>query len=50
LSDLKADRQTHKLLIQQWTWVGHGSAQSHKALVEHHLHRFSRFQFDQPLG
>jgi len=45
--DLKADRETRKLLIQKWTWVGHGSAQSHKALTEQELHRFSRFQFDK---
>jgi uncharacterized protein YcaQ len=46
--DIKADREQRKLLIQQWTWVGHGSARSHKALIEDTLHRFSRFQFDRP--
>ena len=47
--DLKADRDQQKLLIQQWTWVGRGSAPSHKALIERDtLHRFSRFQFDRP--
>jgi uncharacterized protein YcaQ len=45
--DLKADRETQKLLIRKWTWVGRGSAQSHKALIEQQLHRFSRFQFDR---
>jgi uncharacterized protein YcaQ len=45
--DLKADRETQKLLVQQWTWVGRGSARSHKARVEEELHRFSHFQFDQ---
>jgi uncharacterized protein YcaQ len=45
--DLKADREKQKLLVQQWTWVGHGSARSHKARVEEGLHRFSRFQFDR---
>jgi uncharacterized protein YcaQ len=43
--DLKADRETQKLLVQQWTWVGRGSAPSHKASIEEELHRFSRFQF-----
>ena len=45
--DLKADRLQQKLLIQRWTWVGHGSAQSHKARVEAELDRFGRFQFDR---
>ncbi len=44
--DMKADRAQRKLLIQQWTWVGHGSQASHKALIEDALHRFSQFQFD----
>jgi uncharacterized protein len=47
--DLKADRAEQKLLIQQWTWVGHGSAQSHKPRIEEELDRFSRFQFDRQL-
>jgi uncharacterized protein len=46
--DLKADRVQQKLLIQRWTWVGHGSAQSHKARVEAELDRFARFQFYRP--
>jgi uncharacterized protein YcaQ len=45
--DLKADREKQVLLVQQWTWVGRGSAQSHKPLVETELHRFGRFQFDR---
>jgi uncharacterized protein YcaQ len=45
--DLKADREQQKLLVQQWTWVGDGSAGSHKACVEAGLHRFARFQFDR---
>jgi uncharacterized protein len=45
--DLKADREKQKLLVQQWTWVGHGSARSHKARIEDELHRFSRFQFER---
>jgi uncharacterized protein YcaQ len=44
--DLKADRETRTLLIQQWTWVGGGSVRSHKARVEQALHRFAAFQFD----
>jgi uncharacterized protein len=44
--DLKADRENKALLIQQWNWVGGGSAKSHKALIEEKLHRFERFQFE----
>jgi hypothetical protein len=39
---LKADREKRKLLVQQWTRVGHGSARTHKALVEDGLHRFGQ--------
>jgi uncharacterized protein YcaQ len=48
--DLKTDRQNGKLLMQQWSWVGHGKAargESRKALkrqIEDELHRFARFQ------
>jgi uncharacterized protein len=42
--DLKTDRQQQKLLIQQWTWVGRGSARRHKRVIEEELHRFERFQ------
>lgn len=42
--DLKADRENRKLLVQQWTWVGHGNARAHKARIEQELHRFERFQ------
>jgi len=42
--DLKTDRQNKKLLIQQWTWVGKGSARNHKKLIEEELHRFEKFQ------
>jgi uncharacterized protein YcaQ len=45
--DLKADRVQQNLMIQRWTWVGHGSAQSHQARVEAELDRFGRFQFDR---
>ncbi len=43
--DLKTDREQRALLIQQWTWVGIGSPQRHKALVEDALGRFETFQF-----
>jgi hypothetical protein len=46
--DLKADRENRKLLIQNWTWIGQGAPQSHKAPIEEALHRFSRFQFASP--
>jgi uncharacterized protein YcaQ len=42
--DLKTDRAEQKLLMQKWTWVGKGSARSHKRLIEEELHRFERFQ------
>ncbi len=42
--DLKTDRERGKLLVQQWTWVGKGSARAHKRRIEEELHRFERFQ------
>jgi uncharacterized protein len=42
--DLKTDRDRAKLLMQKWTWVGRGSARSHKRRIEEELHRFERFQ------
>jgi uncharacterized protein YcaQ len=42
--DLKADRAKQALLIQKWSWIGRGSAKSHKARIESELHRFERFQ------
>ena len=42
--DLKADRAKQALLIQQWTWVGNGSAASDKRAIEEELGRFERFQ------
>jgi uncharacterized protein YcaQ len=43
--DLKADREKRELLMQQWTWVGRGSARVHRRLIEEALHRFEAFQF-----
>lgn len=42
--DLKTDRQAKKLLVQNWTWVGHGSPAAHQAAIEAELGRFERFQ------
>jgi uncharacterized protein YcaQ len=42
--DLKTDRERQKLLIQQWTWVGKGSARMHKKRIEAALDTFERFQ------
>src|SRR5262249_9842965 len=42
--DLKADRSARKLAIQQWTWVGRGSARRHNRSIEEELNRFERFQ------
>ena len=44
--DLKTDRKAQALLIQSWTWVGGGSAKSHKKHVEDELHRFEQFQLE----
>jgi uncharacterized protein YcaQ len=43
--DLKADREKRALRIQQWTWIGKGSAASHAAQIDETLHRFEEFQF-----
>ena len=45
--DLKADRERGKLLIQQWTWVGKGSARAHKKKIETALDSFERFQLSR---
>jgi uncharacterized protein len=42
--DLKTDRAARKLQIQQWTWVGNGTARRHQRIIEEALHRFERFQ------
>jgi uncharacterized protein YcaQ len=42
--DLKTNREKPKLEVKKWTWVGRGSAQSHKRLIEKELDRFERFQ------
>jgi uncharacterized protein len=46
--DLKTDRPNRKLLMQKWSWVGHGAKRgARKALkprIEEELHRFERFQ------
>jgi uncharacterized protein YcaQ len=42
--DLKADRTKRELLVQQWNWVGQGSA-VHRSRIEQALHRFEAFQF-----
>ncbi len=42
--DLKADRAAGRLLVQKWTWIGRGSARTHKRLIEEALDRFERFQ------
>jgi uncharacterized protein len=42
--DLKTDREKGALRVQQWTWIGAGSARRHKKRIEEALHRFERFQ------
>lgn len=46
--DLKTDRQGRKILMQKWTWVGHGrktaGRKELKRRIEDELDRFERFQ------
>jgi uncharacterized protein YcaQ len=46
--DLKTDRQTRKLLVQKWSWIGSGkrtpARKDLKRRIEEELHRFERFQ------
>jgi uncharacterized protein YcaQ len=47
--DLKTDRQSKKLLMQKWSWVGKGAGRGaprkdYKRRIEEELHRFERFQ------
>ncbi|MFJ9448778.1 winged helix-turn-helix domain-containing protein [Herbaspirillum sp. NPDC101397] len=41
--DLKMDRKSGKLLVQQWTWVEKKS-KTLKSAIEQELHRFEQFQ------
>jgi uncharacterized protein YcaQ len=49
--DLKTDRQSRKLLVQKWSWVGAGAAKAPrkdlKRRIEEELHRFERFQLGE---
>jgi uncharacterized protein len=49
--DLKTDRQSRKLLVQKWSWVGTGAAKGPrkelKRRIEEELHRFERFQLGE---
>jgi len=45
--DLKTDRQSRKLLMQKWSWVGkaaRGARKDLKRQIEEELNRFERFQ------
>jgi uncharacterized protein len=46
--DLKTDRQSRKLLVQKWSWVGEeaakGARKELKSRIEQELHRFEQFQ------
>ena len=42
--DLKTDRQSRKLLMQKWTWIGKQPRKALKPRIEEELHRFERFQ------
>jgi uncharacterized protein YcaQ len=45
--DLKTDRQSRKLLVQKWSWVGaarKGPRKDLKRRIEEELHRFEQFQ------
>ncbi|HEV3499684.1 MAG TPA: crosslink repair DNA glycosylase YcaQ family protein [Bradyrhizobium sp.] len=49
--DLKTDRQSRKLLVQKWSWVGagapKGARKDFKRRIEEELHRFERFQLGE---
>jgi uncharacterized protein YcaQ len=47
--DLKADRTKRELLVQQWAWVGQGSA-AHQSRIEQALQCFEAFQFASQSG
>jgi uncharacterized protein YcaQ len=42
--DLKTDREQQRLLVQKWTWVGKGSARTHKKRIDAALDAFEEFQ------
>ena len=45
--DLKTDRQSRKLLMQKWSWIGKspaGTRREIKRRIEEELDRFERFQ------
>jgi uncharacterized protein YcaQ len=46
--DLKTDRQSRKLLMQKWSWVGEGAKRGArkelKRAIEEELDRFEAFQ------
>lgn len=44
LLDLKTDRQSKQLLIQNWAWLDKHKSKMNKKLIEDELHRFSVFQ------
>jgi len=46
---LKADRQTRKLVVQQWIWTTSRRA-GLKARIEEELSRFERFQLSRAIG
>jgi uncharacterized protein YcaQ len=48
--DLKTDRESKKLLLQKWNWIGAASKGPRKELkrrIEDELHRFERFQLGE---
>ena len=46
--DLKTDRAARRLLIQQWSWVAKAARRETKRRIEEALHRFERFQLEDP--
>ncbi len=45
LLDLKADRESKKLLINNWVWLNKSKSAEKKKRIEQELDRFSKFQF-----
>lgn len=48
--DLKTDRASGTLKIQQWTWVGEVSKARHGSAIDAALERFARFQLGDQTG
>lgn len=46
LLDLKADRSSKNLIINNWHWLNKSKSKELKKLIENELHNFEKFQFE----